>query len=113
MTTEKEKLRWVRVTDVKPYVATEDYSGEFCHDLAHRLYRRKGRRYPLLDIAFAESPAGLMLSVNYKHGEGHWWTNGYPNAAVPLELLADLREMLDEAATKYAKTVATIARVSE
>ena len=99
---------WVRVTDTKPYIEAEDYSDEFGHGLSHRLYRQKGRRYPLLDITFVAFPAGLTLSVSYKSGKGQWWSGSYPNAAVPLELLPDLREMLDEAVILYAKTAKTI-----
>jgi hypothetical protein len=118
---------WTRVTDLKFYVEAEDLEDEeeSPRALPRRLYRPKGRRYPLLSIGLYsdyESPGeiiemvqkdgsrlithmqgptnGVIVSVSFKSGKGQWWSESGSRAYVPLELFDDLVEMIGEAKQK-------------
>lgn len=99
------KTEWVRVTDFAPYVATEDLTEEEdTYALARRVYRPKGRRYPLLQIAVHAVAwpvlTGVRVTASFKPKKVAWWSDADPGAAVPLSLFGDLFEMLREAETK-------------
>jgi hypothetical protein len=119
---------WTRVTDRKFYVDADDLDEaelDHPHRLPHRLYRPKGRRYPLLSIGiYADhsepgemteeagedgvrvirhvrpAPKGFTVSVSFKSGHGQWWSESNPRAYIPLELATDLMEMIEEAKLK-------------
>lgn len=122
---------WTRVTDRECYVETGDLEEESSaeddhpHRLPHRLYRPKGRRYPLLSIRLyvdfenpgeaietvredgvrvithtRSPPNGFIVSVSFKSGKGQWWSERDARAYIPLELAADLVEMIEEAKRK-------------
>jgi hypothetical protein len=120
---------WTRVTDRQFYVDSNDLEDEgeedHPHRLPHRLYRPKGRRFPLLSIGLYPDwqdpgtsvetirgdgtrvithtrppPNGFTMSVSFKPGKGQWWDDRSPRAYVPLELCDDLAEMIEEARRK-------------
>ena len=102
------KYNWVRVTDVTPYIESEDWAQDTCA-LAHRLYAPEGRQYPLLFIgiyvnighSLDKKPiTGVKVSCSSKQASGEWWDEYGDAGLIPLDLLADLQEMLLEIKSK-------------
>lgn len=103
---------WMRVTDLSFYVKAGDLEDEdHPRRLPRRLFKPKGRRYPLLLIGLyrefetnesvkGASPGGFNISVRFKSGKGQWWDDHHPRAYIPLELTGDLVEMIEEAKQK-------------
>lgn len=98
--------KWVRVTDVTPYVESEDFSPEQSAVL-WRLYAPDGESYPLLFIGIYgdiksyldKTPiTGIKISSSSKYKSREWWNESHDQSLIPLELLPDLLEMLDEIA---------------
>lgn len=92
-------LDWEPVTDLAPYVASEDLSEETTA-LTRRIYKLKDKPFPLLLIAVHAaawpSITGIKIAASLKSQKGDWWSDSDPLAAVPLALLGDLFEMLRE-----------------
>jgi hypothetical protein len=104
------EVNWVRVTDISFYIQAGDIV-ESDSEWPYRVYRPKGRKYPLLVIEMAPDlrvydghpPSGVRICVSYKTRKGEWWTGSVPQAFIPVELFGDLTEMLEEAAKMIRK----------
>jgi hypothetical protein len=100
--------RWVRVTDIAPYVESEDFT-ENSTAILYRLYAPEGESYPLIFVAIYgdtknyldKAPlTGFKMSSSSKQKAGDWWDDWADSSIIPLELLPDVQEMLEEIKSK-------------
>lgn len=102
------KQKWYRVHNLATYIKSEDIMPpEEDRSLARRFYTPKGKRYPMLaisvhpDISYymdKKPLTGVKISCSLKSKKSEWWDEY--EATIPLELLEDLWEMLQEAKLK-------------
>ena len=115
-------VNWVRVTKLDKYIKSEDipHPDECDYTLARRYYAPKGKKYPLFCISIhanvehsvgyydqstkvivKEPLSGINISQSIKVCKGQWWDSHM--VCIPLDLIDDMYEMVNEIKTLYKK----------
>ena len=101
---------WVRVNDLAPYIKSEDLlPPEQDKALVRRIYSERGKKYPIMCITiranidatiYGKPITGIRIGVSSKDKERAWWDEWGDAGTIPLELIGDLYEMIEEAKVK-------------